>query len=76
MNKNLIKELKDIIWKEGIVEPTEIIVRFYEKKGMKFSPDDKLLFSYYKPETLLRECRNLSKPTSPKKQTSFDDYIN
>lgn len=75
MNKALIKELKDIIWNENIVDPTEILFRFYERKGMRLDDQDKLIFRYFKPETILRECRNISKPSSPKKQTQLDSFI-
>tara|TARA_Y100000310_G_scaffold340218_1_gene435248 strand:+ start:2371 stop:2592 length:222 start_codon:yes stop_codon:yes gene_type:complete len=73
MNKNLTKELKDIIWNEGLIDPTDILVRFYELKGMKLSREDKLIFTYWKPETILRESRNLGKPSVTPKQTSLLD---
>jgi len=76
MNKSLLKEIKAIVWDENIVDPTEILMRFYETKGLKFSDFDKYIIRFYKPETVLRTSREISKPNSIKQGNLFDSNEN
>ena len=60
------KELRDIIWKENISDPTEILIKFYQDKEIKFTEKQLQLIRCYKPETILRQSRDISKPEHQK----------
>ncbi len=56
------KELRDIIWKDNISEPTEILIKFYQNKEIQFTEKQLRIIRHYKPETILRQSRDISKP--------------
>ena len=62
----MYKLLKSLIWNKKIVDPTELLITFYEEKGMTFTEDDKAIIRYYKPETVLRISRQIPKPRRQK----------
>ena len=58
----MIKDLKQIIWKEKIIEPNELLIRFWNNKGCKFTQQQLDTMRFYKAETILRKSRELAKP--------------
>ena len=61
------KLIKKIIWEDKVIDPTEILIAFWESKGAKFTDYQLKLMRFYKPETITRLARDIPKPTRQKR---------
>ena len=59
--------VREVINDDLVFDPTEILIKCYEKLGAKFDPKTLQIMRHYKPETLLRESRNWTKPNQTKR---------